>query len=236
MINGAIMNIKQLSLAAAVSALTFTTATNAVLGPIPIYLNTEYRTANPVIGSIASKVVVTKEEIEQSGARTFLELLASIPSANLEAGQGSTAAIRIRGNDARHTIVLVDGIKVSWYGQPHLELIPFDQIERVEIVKGPYSSLYGSGAIGGVVHVFTNKGAKNGEHNTVNVSYGTHNSRKVSYSSSISEDGNYLNFTVSNYHTDGIDAKDTGSNDKDSIDRRSASFNIGKKILLKAPT
>ncbi|MEO1917420.1 MAG: TonB-dependent receptor [Candidatus Thioglobus sp.] len=224
------MNIKQLSLAAAVSALTFTTATNAVLGPIPIYLNTEYRTANPVIGSIASKVVVTKEEIEQSGARTFLELLASIPSANLEAGQGSTAAIRIRGNDARHTIVLVDGIKVSWYGQPHLELIPFDQIERVEIVKGPYSSLYGSGAIGGVVHVFTNKGAKNGEHNTVNVSYGTHNSRKVSYSSSISEDGNYLNFTVSNYHTDGIDAKDTGSNDKDSIDRRSASFNIGKKF------
>ncbi len=225
-----IMNIKKLSVAAAVSALTFATASNAVLGPIPIYLNTEYRTANPVIGSIASKVVVTKKDIEQSGARTFLELLATIPSANLEAGQGSTAAIRIRGNDARHTIVLVDGIKVSWYGQPHLELIPFDQIERVEIVKGPYSSLYGSGAIGGVVHVFTNKENVEGERNTINISYGTHNSKKISYSSSIQEDGNYINLTASNYHTDGIDAKDTGSSDKDSIDRRAVGLNIGKNI------
>ena len=224
------MNIKQFSVATAVSVLTFSTATNAVLGPIPIYLNTEYRTSNPVIGSIASKVVVTKEDIGQSGARTFLELLATIPSANLEAGQGSTAAIRIRGNDARHTIVLVDGIKVSWYGQPHLELIPFDQIERVEIVKGPYSSLYGSGAIGGVVHVFTNSKPIDGEHHKIDISYGTHNSKKISYSSSASNNGDYINLTASNYHTDGIDAKDTGSSDKDSIDRKAVGINIGKKL------
>ena len=224
------MNIKQLSLATAVSALTFTTATNAVLGPIPIYLNTEYRTENPVIGSIASKIVINKEEIEQSGANTFLELLATVPSANLEAGQGSTAAVRIRGNDARHTILLVDGIKVSWYGQPHLELVPLDQIERVEIVKGPYSSLYGSGAIGGVIHVFTNRKLKEGEHSSINISYGTHNSKKISYSSSIQQDGDYINFTVSDYHTDGIDAKKTGSTDKDSTDRRSVGVNFGKNI------
>ncbi len=224
------MNIKQLSLVTSISALTFSTATNAVLGPIPIYLNSEYRTTNPVIGSIASKIVVSKEEIEQSGARTFLELLATIPSVNLEAGQGSTAAIRIRGNDARHTIVLVDGIKVSWYGQPHLEIIPFDQIERVEIIKGPYSSLYGSGAIGGVVHVFTNRESKDGEHSSINISYGSHNSKKISYSSSLQKDGNYINFTVSDYHTDGIDAKKTGSTDKDSTDRRSFGINFGKNF------
>ena len=224
------MNFKKISLVLAISAITFSTATNAVLGPIPIYLNSEYRTTNPVIGSIASKIIVNKEEIEQSGARTFLELLSTIPSANLEAGQGSTAAIRIRGNDARHTIVLVDGIKVSWYGQPHLEVIPFDQIERVEIVKGPFSSLYGSGAIGGVVHVFTNRESKDGEHSSITVSYGSNNSKKASYSSSIQEDGNYINFTVSDYHTDGIDAKNGGSDDKDSIDRTSVGVNFGKKI------
>ncbi len=227
------MDFKKLTKVLVVSVATFSTASNAVLGPIPIYLNTEYRTNNPVVGSIASKVVVTKEDIQQSGARTFLELLATIPSANLEAGQGSTAAIRIRGNDARHTIVLVDGIKVSWYGQPHLELIPFDQIERVEIVKGPYSALYGSGAIGGVVHVFTNKESSEGEHSSIHVSYGTHNSKKISYSSSFQEDGNYINFTASDYHTDGIDAKDTDSNDKDSIDRTAVGFNIGKNISAK---
>ena len=67
------MNFKKISLVLAISAITFSTATNAVLGPIPIYLNSEYRTTNPVIGSIASKIIVNKEEIEQSGARTFLE-------------------------------------------------------------------------------------------------------------------------------------------------------------------
>ncbi|HAP45522.1 MAG TPA: hypothetical protein DCQ66_03675, partial [Gammaproteobacteria bacterium] len=73
------MYIKQLSLVAAVSVLTFTTATNAILGPIPIYLNTEYRTANPVIGSIASTIKLDKSDILKTGANTFTELLATIP-------------------------------------------------------------------------------------------------------------------------------------------------------------
>ena len=96
MINGAIMYIKQLSLVAAVSVLTFTTATNAILGPIPIYLNTEYRTANPVIGSIASTIKLDKSDILKTGANTFTELLATIPGVSFEGGQGNITALRIR--------------------------------------------------------------------------------------------------------------------------------------------
>jgi vitamin B12 transporter len=223
------MNIKKLSLAAAVSALTFTTASNAVLGPIPIYLNTEYRTSNPVIGSIASKIVINKEEIEQSGANTFTELLGSLSAVSFEGGQGNLTALRIRGNEASHTLLLVDGSKITITGgQPNIDIVPLDQIEHIEITKGPFSSLYGPGAIGGVIHIFTNKKSKPGTHSKISFSYGTHNSKKVSISSSINNQSNYVNYTLSDYHTDGIDAKNDG--DLDPIDRTSGSLNIGTTI------
>jgi len=229
------MNIKQLSVAAAVSALTFTTATNAVLGPIPIYLNTEYRTENPVVGSIASKIVINKEEIEQSGANTFSELLGNLSAVSFEGGQGNLTALRIRGNEASHTLLLVDGSKITITGgQPNIDIVPLDQIEHIEITKGPFSSLYGPGAIGGVIHIFTNKKSKPGRHSKISFSYGTHNSKKISLSSSINNDNSYVNYTLSDYHTDGIDAKNDG--DLDPIDRTSGSLNIGFAISDKTNT
>jgi len=223
------MNIKQLSLAAAVSALTFTTATNAVLGPIPIYLNTEYRTTNPVIGSIASTIKLGKADIQQTGVSTFSELLATIPGVSFEGGQGNLTALRIRANEARHTLLLVDGSVVSITStQPNFDVVPLDQIERVEITKGPFSSLYGPGAIGGVIHVFTNKKSKPGTHSEASFSYGTNNSHKITLNSSTNNDGNYINYTFSDYHTDGIDA--TGNGDLDPIDRTSGGFNVGGVI------
>jgi vitamin B12 transporter len=229
MINGAIMNIKQLSLVAAVSALTFTTATNAILGPIPIYLNTEYRTANPVIGSIASTIKLDKSDILKTGTNTFTELLSTIPGVSFEGGQGNITALRIRGNEASHTLLLVDGSVVSVTAtQPNFDVVPLDQIERVEITKGPFSSLYGPGAIGGVVHVFTNKESKPGTHSKVSFSYGTHNTKKLTLSSSTNNDGNYVNYTLSDYHTDGIDATNDG--DLDPIDRTSGSLNFGSVL------
>ena len=226
------MNIKKLSLAAAVSALTFTTATNAVLGPIPIYLNTEYRTASPVIGSIASTIKLNKEQIQASGANTFTELLATIQGVAFEGGAGNLTSLRIRGNKPAHTLLLVDGSKVSITAtQPNFDVVPLDQIERIEISKGPFTSLYGPGAIGGVVHVFTNRETEEGESTTLNASYGTHNSKKISISSSINNNGNYVNYSLSKYKTDGIDSRsdNIGGNeeDSDSIDRTSGSLNIG---------
>jgi len=220
------MNIKQLSVAAAVSALTFTTTTNAVLGPIPIYLNTEYRTENPVVGSITSKIVIKKDEIEQSGANTFTELLGNLSAVSFEGGQGNLTALRIRGNEASHTLLLVDGSKVTITGgQPNIDIVPLDQIEHIEITKGPFSSLYGPGAIGGVIHIFTNKESKPGTHSKVSLSYGTHNSKKISLNSSINNENSYVSYTLTDYHTDGIDAKSDG--DLDPIDRTSGSLNIG---------
>ncbi len=98
------MQIRQLSLVAAISALTFTTTTNAVLGPIPIYLNTEYRTENPVIGSIASTLTFTDSDIKATGANTFLDFLATVPSVGLFNAHGNVPAVFMRGGRFRITL------------------------------------------------------------------------------------------------------------------------------------
>ncbi len=102
-INEAIMNLKRLPLAFAISAVTLSTATNAVLGPVPIYLNTEYRTDIPVIDSIASTMTFTESDIKATGASTFLDFLATVPSIGLVDATGNIPALFIRGNEARHT-------------------------------------------------------------------------------------------------------------------------------------
>ena len=77
-------------------------------------------------------------------------------------GPGQPAGLFIRGANAGQTLVLVDGLRVgsASVGTTSIENIPLDLIERIEIVKGPLSSLYGSDAIGGVVQIFTRASAR----------------------------------------------------------------------------
>ena len=229
------MNIRQFSVATAVSVLTFSTATNAVLGPIPIYLNSEYRTTSkPIVGSITSNLSFNKDDIASSGANTFGEFLAGIPGVEYEGGQGNLTALRIRGNEASHTLLLVDGAKVSiTASQPNLDVIPLDLIENIEITKGPFSSLYGPGAIGGVIHVTTNK-KQTIDKNNLKISYGTHNTKKITFNSNNITENGYLNFSISDYHTDGINAtKQDSTGEKDGIDRASISINTQTSINKK---
>lgn len=220
-----IMNIKKLSITAAFSALTFTTTTNAVLGPIPIYLNTEYRTGNPVVSSIASKTVFTKEDIQKTGATTFLQLLEHIPSVTIMNAQGNVPALYVRGTDENHILLLIDGVKSHTLGEAsgraELDNVPFDQIERVELVKGPFSSLYGTGAIGGVLQIFTKQSFDTKESGSVSISYGSNNTTNYTATATHQFDGNFINANVSKFHTDGISAK-SGNSEKDHQDRTSA--------------
>jgi len=208
------MNIKQLSLAAAVSALTFATATNAVLGPIPIYLNTEYKTSSPVIGSIAPTITITSDDIENSGVTTLTELLASIPSVNLVKPQGNTTSIFIRGLKSKYTKVLIDGIEVpSSFDAPILDIISINQIERIEVVKGGLSSLYGSGAIAGVIQIFTKKSITENNNGSVSLVLETNNAVNKNFSYGVKKDNLTINIGASNSKTDGINAttEDTGN-------------------------
>ena len=107
--------------------------------------------------------VIGAEDIAASGQQTLVELLqmrAGVEITN-SGGLGQPSAVLIRGSEPRHTLVLVDGLRLSsaTVGATAFENIPLNQIERIEIVPGPLSSIYGSDAIGGVIQIFTKRGA-----------------------------------------------------------------------------
>lgn len=111
---------------------------------------------------VSDVVVIDRAEIEKSVGRTLPEILARVPGVqfNSNGGLGKTSSINIRGTESRHTILLIDGVRYgsATTGTPAWDNIPVDMIERIEILKGPASALYGSDAVGGVVQIFLRKG------------------------------------------------------------------------------
>ena len=114
----------------------------------------------------APVIVITRNDIERSLATDVSELLQG--QAGLEiartGGPGQTTTLFTRGTDSNHTVVLVDGVRINpgTIGGAALQNLAPESIERIEIVKGPRSTLYGTEAIGGVVQVFTRGAAQDG--------------------------------------------------------------------------
>ena len=207
-----------------------TNIASAMLGPIPIYLNSEYRTSQNIVGSTSSAISFTKEEILSSGASNIGELLDSVPGINYESGQGNLTSMRIRGNEASHTLLIVDGSKITIGAtQPNLDLIPLEIIDQVDVLKGPFSALYGPGALGGVIVIKTSIDQK--DSNSLMTSIGSNNLYQVSLSSNNKLKKGNLNFALGIEHTDGINARtDDTSGEKDSIDKEFIKLGLNKQI------
>lgn len=111
---------------------------------------------------LADVTVIERAEIEAAGANTLPQLLAQQPGLQIviNGGIGKSTSLYTRGTNAGHTLLLIDGLPLAsaTLGTPSLHNLPLSQIERIEILRGPASSLYGSDAIGGVVQIFTKKG------------------------------------------------------------------------------
>ncbi|HQQ36249.1 MAG TPA: TonB-dependent receptor plug domain-containing protein, partial [Rugosibacter sp.] len=112
----------------------------------------------------ADVTMLDREDIEKAGANASLgDLLTRIPGIELsrQGSRGAAESVFIRGANAGHTLVLVDGLRVSsaTLGQTSIEAIPLAQIERIEILRGAASALYGSDAIGGVIRITTRPSA-----------------------------------------------------------------------------
>ncbi len=126
--------------------------------------------------------VITRDDIEAAGPISLAELLQRRAGIELRAvgGPGQPQTVFIRGAGSAQTLVLVDGMRVgsATVGTTAIEHIPLEMIERIEVVKGPMSSLYGPDAIGGVIQVFTR--GKGVPHLFVTTGYGTHNDRRAS--------------------------------------------------------
>ena len=107
--------------------------------------------------------VIGEEEIERSRTTTLLELLRTVPGLDVvqSGGPGKVASLFMRGTTSTQTLVLVDGVRLNnpYFGAVDLSGVSTANVERVEIVRGPFSALYGSEAVGGVIQIFTKKGS-----------------------------------------------------------------------------
>lgn len=161
------VSLSLLSLAiSALPAMAQTAATPPGVTPSVSLQNTVVtatRTPQRVDELVGDMVVIDRATIERSTGRTLPELLARAAGVQFSSngGLGKSSSVNIRGAEARHSILLIDGVRFgsATTGTPSWDTIPLDMIERIEILKGPASALYGSEAVGGVVQVFLRKGA-----------------------------------------------------------------------------
>ena len=107
--------------------------------------------------------IITGAELEQRQIRLVSDALRAVPgiAVSRQGPVGTVTQVRIRGAEANHTVVLIDGVKIN---DPFTSEVDFAhllsaQIDRIEILRGPQSVLYGSEAIGGVISIFTKRGA-----------------------------------------------------------------------------
>lgn len=136
---------------------------------VPVVVITADRSETDIqrVGSAIS--VVTGEQIAKRNATSLVEVLRDVPGVDITetGGPGATTAVRIRGATAGQTLVLIDGIRVNDPSGANGEfdfsnLVPA-AIERIEVLRGPQSALYGSDAIGGVINIITKRGSETPE-------------------------------------------------------------------------
>jgi len=142
------------------------------------------RTEVPLAESLVPAQVIDRDEIERSQARDLVQLLrgrAGIDIVN-QGGRGKLSSLFLRGAESDHVLVLVDGVKIgsATSGMVAFQDLPLAQVERIEIIRGPRSSLYGSEAIGGVIQVFTRGGTGKGLAPYASLGGGSHGTRDLS--------------------------------------------------------
>lgn len=169
---------------------------------------TATRTAQTADESLASVSVITREDIERSQTSTLPELLGRIQGVEFvqNGGRGTASSLFIRGTNSDHIIVLIDGVRVgsATLGSTSFESLPLENIDRIEIVRGPRSSLYGSDAIGGVIQIFT----RDSDGARANVAAGSHDYRRVSTGYGRQNDVGSFSVDFSAEDTDGFDARE----------------------------
>ena len=151
---------------AAVLPLAFSSATAwaaeqvAMLDSVIVTAARQAQRASEVLSDVS---VIDAEDIRHAGPNaTINDLLAQQPGIEIarRGGLGTDSSVFIRGSNNNHALVLVDGIRLgsTTNGAPAWGFIPLEQVERIEIIRGSCSSLYGSDAIGGVIQIITKRG------------------------------------------------------------------------------
>ena len=234
--------MKRCSLAVAITALPFyafagTPADNPDNYHAPALVITSGRQVEPKNTAVAATSVFTRADIERLQVRTVDELLTRVPgvSVSRNGGPGSLTGVFMRGTSSTQSLVLVDGQRISSAssGTASLEFLSIDQIERVEVVRGSRSSLYGSDAIGGVIQIFTRRGSDHSVQPYARLAAGTHSTYERTLGVSGGDAATRYNLGGTLNESRGID--NTGSdlgdnNDDDALRNRALSMNLSHQF------
>ncbi len=124
---------------------------------------TATRIPTPIRHSLSDVSVLERTAIEQLDHVSLPELLSTLPGVQITTtgGRGDISTLSMRGGNSAHVAVLIDGLRISsaTQGTTAIQAIPLEQIERIEVVRGPVSSLYGADALSGVIQLFTAQGS-----------------------------------------------------------------------------
>lgn len=161
--------------------------------------------------TLAPVTVLERKDIERLQVHSFTDLLRRVPGVSISnrGGRGKITSVFMRGTNSDQVLVLVNGVRVgsATAGQTAFQDIPLDEIERIEVVRGPRSSLYGSEAIGGVIQIFTRKGG--GEKLTrpyFSLSAGRYNTYEAHAGLSGGTERGHYNISLGGIRTSGFDS------------------------------
>ena len=204
-----------------------------------------HRTDIPAARLLSSVSVVTRRDIERFNYQTLTEAISSLPGVDIAntGGTGKLTSLFIRGTDSNHTQILLNGIKLatSEFGAPQLEYIPLEHIERIELLRGPQSSLYGSESIGGTIQIFTKQAKSNSLTPHLSIGYGTHSTKLANFSISGGNNNTWFNVGAGYKESDGFNSCDgrsgrffigcfTNEPDNDAYQNRNLSVHIGHQF------
>ncbi len=198
----------KLSLSAALLCSALPLAASA--SPLSLVI-TPTRTETPIAQIGSSVSVLTSADLERLQLPTVRDALAHVPGVSLASngGTGQTTSVFIRGAKSEHTLVLVDGVPVN---DPSSTTNSYDfgrlstsHVERIEVLRGSQSVLYGPEAIGGVINIITKRGTDKPAFNS-SAEYGSDNSYQLSTGARGAVDQLRYSANVTHRHTDGVSA------------------------------
>ncbi|MBO3276874.1 TonB-dependent receptor domain-containing protein [Pseudomonas schmalbachii] len=230
------MKLSRIALAVGLLPGVACAAGNDVLDLAPLVV-TSGRYAEPLPKATAATTVFTRQDIDRLQVRSVGELLERVPGVTVSrtGGAGSLTSVLMRGTSSAQTLVLVDGQRIASAssGTTSLEFLDPQQIERIEVVRGARSALYGSDAIGGVIQIFTRKGEGDGLKPYVRLGAGSDSTFERNVGLSGGDQQTRFNLGAALNETDGFDVtRDSfGANgDDDAYRNRSLSMNLSHRF------
>lgn len=201
-----------------------------VLNPVIV---TATRTARTADETIAPVTVITRHDIEATGAQNVPDVLRGTAGVDFSTNgaYGKNSGVFLRGTESDHVLILVDGVRMysATLGTTAIQHLPLDQVERIEVLRGPRASLYGAEAIGGVIQIFTRRGNGPATVDAV-VGFGSDSTKELGLGISGSSDGTRYNVRLSGADSEGIDVLVGAQTDDDPYDNTSISASVDHDI------